>query len=600
MNSSTQKSPFRINGALSFIPKNGVGKRIESLIEQAFSLSQLDKLYRQVEGNCQPHNFLEQTLNIFNVEYDIKDAHIARIPKTGPAVIVANHPFGAIEGIILAHLLLKVRPDVKIMANFVLKRIPEVSDLFISVNPFGGSTATKNNTTPMKEAIRWLKQDGLLVVFPAGEVSHFNTKKRLVIDPEWNSNIAKLISKVECPTQCMHFDGSNSLLFHIAGMIHPRLRTALLPRELINKSDRTIRIRAGHPIPYSQLQKVGDHQQQIDHLKLRTYMLRNTMDGLAANTNLTILPKPIIPAVEPACLKKEVDSIPEDNLLVDGPELQVFVSLAKETPNVLREIGRLREVTFRATGEGSNQEVDLDQYDQYYLHLFIWNKQKHELVGAYRLGQGDKIIEKYGIKGFYSRSLFKFPRKFVDMMPQPLELGRSFIRQEYQRSFAPLLLLWRGIATYVSRNPQYRWLFGPVSISNDYHHASQQMMVEFFRKQNGYPHLARLVKAQKGFKCKNLRIPQTGLHAFRDIDTLSGLVSEIEGDKKGIPILIKQYLKLGGQILDFNIDPKFNLALDGLIVVDLASTDTKVLGKYMGKQEAVIYQGLHSNIKKAG
>jgi len=593
MDGITSVSPFQLNGAINFLPQNMIGRRVETLIEQAFSLKRLNEIYSQFPSGFNDQEFLIKVLETFNISYHVSDENLARIPKTGPLVIVANHPFGAIEGIILAAMLMQVRPDVKIMANYMLKRIPEISDLFIAVNPFGGTQAKQDNMTPMKEALRWVKQGRLLVVFPAGEVSYFNSKKRQVIDPAWSPNIGRFISLTKAPVQCVHFNGNNSILFHMAGMMHPKLRTALLPRELLNKADRTIRIRIGQPIPHSKLSKIGLDQQLIEHLKLRTYMLRNAG---SSDDNTDAQPQKLeasIPPLDSTLMTMEVAQLTSQQHLVDNGELQVYVAKAKQIPNILQEIGRLREVTFRAAGEGTGKSIDLDFYDNYYLHLFIWNQEKNEVVAAYRLGQADKIMEKQGIVGLYSYSLFKYKKRLIDRLSPALELGRSFVRPEYQRSFSPLLLLWKGISSYVSKNPQYRWLFGPVSISNEYQHASQQLMVDFFRSNNRFPELTSLTKARNGFKKRNLGIPSGTSDQVRNIDTLSGLVSEIEHDQKGIPILLKQYMKLGGQILEFNVDPNFNQALDGLIVVDLLSTDPKVLAKYMGKETLQQYLAEH-------
>lgn len=593
MRSAAPETPFRLAGTLNAIPSRTLSRPVEALLERIFALKKLDKLYSSLAPSRDEQAFLQQLFETFNINYQVAEEELARIPKTGPLVIVANHPFGAIEGIIMAAMLRQVRPDVKIMANFVLKRIPEVRDLFVAVNPFGGKGATRSNAAPMKEALQWLKQGGLLVVFPAGEVSHLKPFKG-VEDSPWSRSIGRLIQLAEAPVQPVYFHGANSLLFQIAGLMHPLLRTAMLPRELINKANTTIPIRIGTVQHWGRLKEIKSDQALIDYLRMRTYMLRNSAaKGQLVPATLQADTFNIIAAVDHQLMRVEVDALPDAQHLVDGGNMQVYCAYAKQIPNVLREIGRLREVSFRAAGEGTGKPFDLDFYDNYYLHLFIWNHDTNEVVGAYRLGEADKIIAKQGLVGLYSYSLFKYSRRLIDELNPALELGRSFVRQEYQKSFAPLLLLWKGIAAFVYRNPHYRKLFGPVSISNDYQPASQKLLVDFLRASNTYPELARLVKPRSPFKVKPVKAIGGACAHINSIEDVAELIADIESGNKGIPILLRQYLRLGGQILEFNVDDQFNDALDGLIMLDLLQTEPKTLARYMGRDEVARFHAWH-------
>lgn len=591
---TSAETPFQLTGTLNNRP-------LEVLLERLFSLKKLDRLYRSLAPSGDEQAFLKQVFETFSINYQVAEEELARIPKTGPVVIVANHPFGAVEGVIMAALLRQLRPDVKIMANSLLKRIPEVRDLFIAVNPFGGKEATRNNIAPMKEALRWLKQDGLLLVFPAGEVSHLKPFKGQVEDAQWSHTIGRLIQLAQVPVQPVYFHGANSLLFQLAGFMHPRLRTAMLPRELINKANTTIPIRIGTVQPWSRLKEIKGEGALIDYLRMRTYMLRN----IAGRQKLAVAPAAqqassnIIAVVDSELMRREVDALPDAQHLVDSGNMQVYCAYARQIPNALREIGRLRELSFRAVGEGTGKSVDLDFYDSFYLHLFIWNHDSCEVVGAYRLGEADKIIAKQGVVGLYSHSLFKYSKRLLNELNPALELGRSFVRPEYQKSFAPLMLLWKGIASFVYRNPQYRKLFGPVSISNDYQPLSQKLMVDFLRSSNTFPELARLVKPRSPFKAKPLKTVGMARSHLTTIEDVASLIAEIEADNKGIPILLRQYLKLGGQILEFNVDDQFNNALDGLIMLDLLQTEPKTLAKYMGKDEVAQFHAWHHRLDEA-
>jgi len=304
--------------------------------------------------------------------------------------------------------------------------------------------------------------------------------------------------------------------------------------------------------------------------------------------------QPIAPAVPRALLKAEVEALPEEQHLVASGNFSVQYARAAQIPWCLQEIGRLRELSFRAAGEGMGRASDIDLYDAYYLHLFVWDAQTEMIVGAYRMGLADEILERYGRQGLYTQSLFKYGSRLLEILNPAMELGRSFVRTEYQRSFASLMLLWRGIARFVLRSPQYAVLFGPVSISNNYAALSRQLMVEFLSANNVAPGLARHVKPRRPFRRGRPSVwDETDFASVKDIGDLSRLVSRVESDNKGIPILLKQYLKLGGRLLGFSTDEQFSDAVDGLVVVDLRASDPRALARYMGEEGVVAFLAYH-------
>jgi putative hemolysin len=262
----------------------------------------------------------------------------------------------------------------------------------------------------------------------------------------------------------------------------------------------------------------------------------------------------------------------------------VFIAEARQIPAVLREIGRLREVTFRAVGEGTGNAIDLDRFDDTYQHLFMWHKGKAEVVGSYRLGCVDEILARDGGKGLYTSSLFKFRAGFLERLGPSLELGRSFVRAEYQRKPTSLALLWRGVGEFLVRNPRYKLLFGPVSISRDYQGLSRRLMIEYLQTHHGDDDYAGQVKAKNPPRERLDPGERTALSLVRDADDVSALVSEIEEDNKGMPVLLRHYLKLNARILSFNVDPAFGHCTDGLIVVDLRTADVKMLRRFMGAE----------------
>jgi putative hemolysin len=587
---SNKTSPFKLSGNLQYSKYTLVNQ----LIEKTTGLSHLNQLYQTLPISNTPEEFLNQVFDLFKISYQYQSDELLHLPKEGGAIVVANHPFGAIEGMMIASLLRKIRPDVKIMANYLLHEIPELRELFIAVNPFGHSKATSYNMRPLKEAVQWVKKGGLLVIFPAGEVSHWQWSQKQISDPVWSESVARLIRLAKAPVVPILFEGKNSFLFQMIGFIHPRLRTLLLAREMLNKTHQIIPIRIGSMISFEDLNSMDD-KTLINYLRAKTYLL-NKITISAPKKTIPLMKRfmhPIVKKQPIDLLEKEIDELPQNQLLVKNGEMQVYYASASQIPFLLQELGRLREITFREVGEGTGKASDIDLFDQFYLHLFIWDQANKSLVGAYRLGLSDKIIAHYGIKGFYTRTLFKYKRNFIDALNPAIELGRSFICLEYQKSYAPLLLLWKGIGQFIVQHPRYRVLFGPVSISSDYHQLSQQILVEFLKINHYSPELATQVKARALFREQLPTHWKTHLNHLTEIDEISELISKIENNRKGIPILLKQYLKLGGVLLGFNVDKYFNNALDGLIMVDLCQTEIKVLQRYMGKAEAEQFLNYH-------
>jgi putative hemolysin len=578
---------------------NSLLKSMRSPIEKIVGLDLMNDIYRR---SCQMEDisrFAENILKVMNVDFRISEQDLARIPLNGKIVVVANHPFGGIEGIIMAAILQRVRPDVKIMANYLLSAIPEMRDLFIFVDPFGGASAARANLASMKNTISWLRDGKMLGVFPAGEVAHFTLKNRKIADPVWSNTIAKIVKKTETPVLPMFFIGRNRLMFQLAGMLHPRLRTAMLPRELANKKNTVIEVRVGNVIPFTRLRKFEDETDLTDYIRQRTFMLENRPasedPGKAITFPGTATMVPVIEAVDPELLLQDVEALPAEQLLLQTADTKVFYANYEQIPNIITEIGRLREITFRATDEGTGRAVDLDEFDEYYQHLFVWNIQKLEIVGAYRLGRTDKIIERFGQKGMYTTTLFNIKPAFFQQISPALEMGRSFVRIEYQRSFSPLLMLWRGIGHYVALHPRYKILFGPVSINKEYQSSSRQLMVKFLKVHNYMPELANKVKAITPFRAERIKgwDRKHTKRIINSIDDVSMVVSDLEPDDKGVPILLKQYLKLGGKLLGFNVDPNFSDVLDGLILVDITKTDPKIMERYMPKQKLVEFHVMH-------
>lgn len=556
------------------------------LVDRLLALPAFERLYRTVPADERP--FWDRALSTLEIAYDVADADAANIPAAGAVIVVANHPHGALDGLVLASLVTRIRPDVRLVGNGLLARIPEVRRSLLAVDPFGRRSATAQNASAIRRTVQWLRNGGAVLMFPAGEVSHRGRGGDLA-DPVWSSSIATIARHAQAAVVPAFIGGGNSGLFYAAGRVHPMLRTALLVRELLGQRRRRVRLRVGKAVTAGRLASFPEPRAATEYLRLRVYALDGDARARAAHGRgetpvARAEPVPLAPPEPAAVMAGEIEALPAaQTLLASGP-YRLCLAAAREIPATLREIGRLREAAFRAAGEGSGLTRDLDAFDEYYLHLVLWNRQRSEVVGAYRIGRTDEILRTHGVSGLYTSTLFRYERRLLDEMGPALELGRAFVRQEYQKDYSPLLLLWRGIGAFVARHPRYRRLFGTVSISSDYQSLSQQILARFLYATSWSGDLARYVVPRNPppFLRDGRAAPAVLRSVARTIADVGALVAEIESDGKGVPVLLRQYLKLNARLLGFNVDAAFGGVLDGLMMVDLRDVDRGLLVRYLG------------------
>mgnify|MGYP000473336649 CR=1 FL=1 len=536
---------------------------VSKLVMYILRLHKLDKLNVKVN---------DDDPEALGVTIDVSKEDLEKIPKEGTFITVSNHPFGGLDGIVLVRLLCKLRPDYKIMSNFLLKKIVPLQDYILGLDP--EESKKDSNMRVIKEAIRHVIDGKPLGIFPAGEVSSYQADSNHVEDKEWDSSVLKLVKMAKVPVIPIYFKGSNSLLFYLLGMIHPVLKTIKLPSELLNKKNRVVKLRIGNPISVETQNTFHDIAQYGKFLRAKTYLLGSALEVKKFFIkSQKAMPKaePVAVETESAVLKKEIEGIAEDYLLFNMKNYDIYCSPSVKIPNVLNEIGRLRELTFRAVGEGTNRSIDLDEFDLYYYHLFIWDNDTDRIVGAYRVGKGKDIIDRYGIKGFYINTLFKIRKQIMPVLYESIELGRSFIIEDYQRKPLPLFMLWKGILYFLIKNPEYRYLIGPVTISGKYSEVSKELIMKFIIRNHWDAELARCISPRCKYRVEthdpdvDVMVEASG----DNIATLDKLIGDIEPSSDKLPILLKKYILLNGRIVGFNIDPKFNMCLDGLLILDL-------------------------------
>jgi putative hemolysin len=570
-----------------------LGTFIGWLLMRVLRISKVNKIYNNHKHKSDL-DFLNGLLGEFKIEFEIPEEDLKRIPKTGPFITVSNHPLGGIDGILLLKLLMEQRSDYKIIANFLLHRIAPLKPYVMPVNPFENHKDAKSSIAGIKNALTHLKNGFPLGIFPAGEVSTYRDGK-LMIDKPWEDGAVRLIKKANVPVIPIYFHAKNSRLFYVLSKISDIFRTAKLPSELLSQKRRVIKVRIGKPISVKDQNTYEDIPSFYEFIRKKTYMLAHPFEKKSQNIlskqNLKIpkIPKKIISQKNVRYFIKEIDKLRDsDNRLLESKNYEVYFAAAKDIPYLLQEIGRLREITFRDVGEGTNKSIDLDSFDKYYHHLILWDREANILAGAYRMGLGKNIYKKYGISGFYIHTLFRFEPELYSMLESTIEMGRAFIVKEYQQKPMPLFLLWKGIVHVTLRYPEYKYLMGGVSISNKFSEFSKSLMIEFMKSHYYDPYIAQYIFPKKEFKVKLKDADKDFVFdaTKADMQKFDKIIDEIEPGALRIPVLIKKYVKQNARLVAFNVDPKFNNAVDGLMYIRVADIPDSTVKPVMEEFQA--------------
>lgn len=523
---------------------------------------------------------LEAITSELKIKTQFDEHSLANIPATGPTIIICNHPTGIVDGIVLLDIITRVRKDVRFLGNFLLKRVEPMSPYLIPVNPF--EERKGGNIYGLKEGLRHLNDGGCLLLFPAGEVSTWQKGWHHIADKKWDTAAIKLMRKSKATIVPAWIDGRNSLTFRVLGKIHPRLRTAMLLHEIFNKKGQTFPVTIGAPIAPGRLRELTNlddfahyTRAMVDYLRdCREKPIRSLAEIEAAqgSTNDIIAP------IDTNLMKTEIEALGSEGKLFDyGDTYSIYLARYEQIPNIIREIGRLREITFRSIGEGSMKDCDVDNYDTYYRQLFIWDNEADCIVGGYRMGFGGEIMKQHGIDGFYTHSLFRYERELGDMLNHTIELGRSFVCKAYQRKPASLLMLWRGILYTLLKNEDYNYLIGPVTISGEFQRSSKTIIMTHLMQHHFDHELATHIHPRTGSKGIDFPIDEKLIEGVESIELIDKIIRDIERGERTIPILFKKYIQLGSYVLGFNVDHDFCDALDALMLLDLSRVpDNKV------------------------
>jgi len=570
-----------------------VGTFISWFLMKVTRLSGINRDYDKLK-HLDAESYAQACLDHYEIDFEIPEEDYRRLPKVGPYITISNHPLGAIDGILLFRLLFAQRSDYKIMANFLLQRMAPIEPCIIPVNPFENRKNVRSSIAGFKSALQHLRDGHPLGIFPAGEVSTHKDGK-LIVDKPWEEAALKLIRKAEVPVVPIYFHARNSKFFYRLAKISDIFRTAKIPSEVYTQRNRPIKVRIGKPISVKVQKEQASFEDFGELLRKKTYILSNAyekerlIDQIPTALKLPKQPRKIVTAVRTEVIEGEIEKLIEkDRRMLQSKNYEVYLAPAKEMPFILKEIGRQREITFREIGEGTNNSTDIDKFDAYYHHMFLWDNEAKAIAGAYRMGLGSEIFAKYGIDGFYLQDLFRFEPELFRMMQQSIEMGRAYIVKEYQQKPMPLFLLWKGIVHTTLRHPEHKYLIGGVSISNQFSNFSKSLMIEFMKSNYWDPYVAQYIHPKKEFKVKLKDADKDFIfdETQADLNKFDRLIEEVEPGNLRLPVLIKKYIKQNAKVVAFNVDPLFNNSVDGLMYIKIADLPESTVKPVMEEFQA--------------
>ena len=579
INKSEVKKSMKIPG----IP----GSLLAAMTMKIAGLDKLNELYDRL-ADYKGVEFSDKVLESLDITLNVNTSALENIPKEGGVVITSNHPFGGLDGLAALSILGKVRKDVKILTNFILSKVPNVSDHFIPINTtyaFGKFTAP--TISGLRQAEEHLLKGGLLVIFPAGEVSSWNNQGKVVEDAEWMTYISRQVRRSKCPVIPMYFHGKNSKYFQWLGRISTKLSDLRFTGEIFDKKGKEIKVRIGSVIQHAELEKFQEDKIVAKFLRSRSYML----EADTIEKDESVYTTRLGDFVPTDVLLKELEEN-KDAHLFDVGTLSCYLFDYSRIPNIMREIAVRREEAFRAVGEGTNNSLDTDPYDVYYKHLVLWDNTTKDLVGAYRLGLGADILREKGIHGFYADTLFRYSDKFAPVLEKCVELGRSFVCVSHQKDTLALMLLLKGLFYTLMKYPEYKYLIGPVSISSWYPMLYRSVMIHYLKQFHRNPAYDGMTNPKTPFVPDFGRVDPDALLFGKtaNLEMFDRYLLRMSGGQYRLPPLLKKYIKMGSKIIDYNVDPDFNYCVDGLIMLaleDIPTDDLDSLSREFGDREPI-------------
>lgn len=554
-------------------------------------IHRLRKVYDEVGPAGTPAEFARRCLELLDIRCELDDRQRARIPAAGRTLFVANHPFGALDALIAIATLGAVRSDLRVLANTELAAIPELAPIIV------GTGDPRGNSLALRQALRWLNGEHAVLTFPAGDVAQFDVRARCITDPPWSPAAGRLVQMTDAQVVPVHFSGANGKLFQVAGLLAPRLRTWLLPREIHRQRGTRVVTQVGTPISAARLARFHDNEAVAVHLRLKTFLAPTTAapPNAAAARDL----EPIPPEMPRDALAAEVASLAADQRLLSLSGHDVLCARPAQIPHLLSEIGRLREIGLRAAGAGTGRGRALDRFDKHYEHLLVWDHARQQLAGACRVGRTDQVRVTHGQQGLQTAEAYRFRKPLLGLLGPTLELGLFCERSDSRHDPAPLALLWKGIGELVGREPRYCRLLGTATVGGQYTQTSRQLLVGYLSRHRVGALLSSLVRARHPYAPARSAALGTELALLSNLEPLGALVEDIEPDGKSVPALLARYLNLSGRVLAVDSDPARGPSVDCLMLVDLRHSKPRMLQRFLGDAALARFRATHRALKSS-
>lgn len=551
---------------LPFIIKKPIFEIIKRIIHE----NEINN-FLQSKEKLSPFDFIDAVLEYFNFSYKVSSNQIENIPPSGRVIIIANHPLGALDALSLIHLIQKVRSDVRVVANDVLAQIDQLKPILLSIDAFGLKTSKET----IEQIYTSLDSEQAVIIFPAGEVSR--ARPAGVKDTKWHKGFLKFALKKNTPILPIHIKAKNSTLFYTLSTLNKKLSATLLPHEMFNKKNKNLEFNIGEIIPFKSFKENNfDLGTKVKLFKKHLYNISKNKKAIFTTQRCIAHPE------DRQELKEELRASKLLGQTTDNKKIYLFEF--HKGSSVMKEISRLREFTFRKVEEGTGKKRDSDEYDEYYKHIVLWDEEKLEIVGAYRIAESNFVKEYFGNDGFYSNTLFHFNQDFDKYLHNSIELGRSFVQPRYWGSRA-LDYLWQGIGAYLYQNPHIKYMFGPVSMSVSIPKNAQNLIIYYYQKY--YGNRTEMLNPTQQFILSEheLKELQQIFIANNAKDDFLILKEQLGFYETTIPTLYKQYTELcdegGISFMGFNVDKEFSNCVDSFILVEIDKIKEKKKSRYI-------------------
>ncbi|MEM7069846.1 MAG: lysophospholipid acyltransferase family protein [Pseudomonadota bacterium] len=564
-------------------------------VEKLVGIDRCNKLLEDLGPDWPDTNSMVDIMfDRLDIKYQIKNAEVLEELDDRPKVFVANHPYGLPDAFALFQILTRYRPNIRLFANKILEATQLDDERLLYVDPFSAPQSRNLTRKSMAHALRHVREGGDLALFPGRICSHLKTSDWTISDSAWTDQVRKFVDAGGGDLVPLYITGRNSMLFNFSGLIHPRIRTYLLVREFLRGGhDFTFTI--GDPVSADQLQKVSRSMSVGNFARSLVYSLKT---GASTVPDLPHLIEPELrnaqetsrvvrtpTAIRGAHVRKLLD---RNEILVKQNGYTIYQSGPKSGADILDIICEVRFQAYASETNVSDPSELRDHYDEFYHHLVLWDDEKEAVAGVYRYTLPGLTQRAPTAENLVTSSIFDLSPEFQKILPKAMELGRAAILPEYQKSFSPLMLLWRGFLEIPYRDKEIKYLFGPVTMGQNFNPLSRELLRRYIMNHCGDDVMKGHVSPRKALAFdipREVEIEKLA-NACGSFAQLGNLINGIEGGKRSLPVLFRHYANSGCKFVGFGEWRELDNATAGLTLLDLKDSSKSFIQRYFGKEGA--------------